>query len=220
MPAVISEGNRVEISLDREEKTTSYISVVEEVCDNNLILIQMPISYGSLVKLPMGINYKMLFYTEKGMFNYTAKVVKYVKKENFNLMLVELCSEGEKFQRREFFRYEYLAKFNFDRLDENETQDEFDFNNISLEGLIKDISAGGIRFVSDEKLDVDDLIKCNVPIGEDYIVSSAKIVQKQQYYKENYKFQYRAEFLSIKESERDMIIRYIYNEQIRTAKKS
>lgn len=218
MPLVIGEGNRVEITLDREEKTTSYISVVENICEDDLVMIHMPISYGSLVKLPMDINYKMIFYTERGLFKYNAKIVKYVSEGAFKFMLVKLCSEAEKFQRREFFRFECILEFKFDKLDENENEFEFDDLDINLDGLMKDISAGGVRFVTNESFDVGDMFKCRINLNGDEIVSSAKIIQIESYVKANYKFQYRAEFLSITESDRDLIIKYIFNEQRKIAK--
>lgn len=213
MPLNVDVGNRVEITLASDPEGKSYVSVVEDVYENNLILMHMPISYGNLVKLPMKYDYKMMFYTEKGMYKYTARIIKYVSQGNFNFMIVELSSDAEKFQRREFFRYECIIEFKFDKLLEGETSINFDPDTILATGIIKDISAGGIRFLGDELIEADSIIKCRIPLKNDRLICAAKIVAVQNFPKSSYKYQYRAEFMELKEADKDLIVRFIFEEQ-------
>lgn len=213
MPLNVEVGNRVEITLASDEKSKSFISVVEDLFENNLVLMHMPISYGNIVKLPMQYDYKMMFYTEKGMFKYTARIIKYISQGNFNFMLVELSSDAEKFQRREFFRYECIIEFKFDKLFEDETSIKFDADTILATGIIKDISAGGIRFLADETVGSGSIVKCNIPLKYDRLICAAKIIAVQNFPKSNYKYQYRAEFVDLKETDKDIIVKYIFEEQ-------
>lgn len=213
-------GNRVEITLNNDDSKKKYISVVENVYKNNLILMHMPISYGTVVKLPTDSEYKMMFYTDKGIYKYTARIIKFFKEGNFNFMAVELCSNAEKFQRREFFRYECIIDFKFDKLLENETAILFDSDLILSNGIIKDLSAGGIRFVSNEEVSANDIIKCIIPLNSENLVCAAKVIHRQYFPKSLYKFQYRTEFIEFKESYRDQIIRFIFEEQRKLAKRS
>lgn len=214
----IKVGNRIEISFIRDgKKSKSYISLVEDVYDDTHVLACVPISYGNLVKLPFSLKYSMIFYTDKGMYKYEAEILKYVNIENFNFMVVKLLSEGERTQRREFFRFSCLLPFKFEKLSNGKDEDEKDEIVLS-KGIIKDIGGGGIRFVSNEELFIGDKIKCLIVLDNNYIIVVGSILHKQFYPKTSYSFQYRVEFINIKESDKDLIIKYIFEAQRRAVR--
>lgn len=223
----IKTGNRLEITLKKEsndEKSVkTFISIVEDVYSNNRILIHMPISYGRIIKLKINEIYSMLFFTDKGMYKYDVKVLRHVNEGDFNFMLVELVNEGIKIQRREFYRFNCILPFKFEKLDdekENIVNYNKDRDIIISKGIIKDISAGGIRFISNESVEVNDYIKSLIVLKESYILILGKVLYKQEFPKSDYKYQYRVAFIDIQDSEKDFIIRYIFEEQRRIARKS
>lgn len=227
----IKIGNRVEISLNSRyagsakkggDKPKIYTSVVEDVYDNDKVLIYMPISYGTLVKLSDDAEYNFLFITEKGMFRYSGNVVKYISKEKFNFILIKLFGEPKKIQRREFFRFECILPFRFEPLSSTETAERFSMDKdiILSKGIVKDIGGGGIRFISNEVLKESTKIKCLLPITEEPIITLGRIIQKQAYPKSNYKYQYRVEFIYISEKDKESIIKFIFDEQRKVARRS
>lgn len=220
----ITVGNKVEISLLREEKIVdkTYISVVEDVFENNQILMYVPISYGSLIRLEMGKVYSMLFITAKGMYKFEASVIKYINEGAFNFMLVELLTDGEKVQRREFFRFRCSIPFKFEKFTDEENEESYndDKDLILSYGIIEDIGGGGIRFVSNEELEEGDKIKCLVVLGDNYVICVGKILIKENSINNVYKNQYRIEFINMKTTDKDIIVKYIFNEQRKVARKS
>lgn len=214
----ISVGNRIEISMkkDYDEIKTKYISLVEEIYDNDQLLIYRPISYGSLVQFSLGKVYSLLFISDKKMYKYDAEFIKYIDKEDYNFILIKLSSEGEKIQRREFFRFDCVFPFRFEKLSndlinaETFTADE---DNIELKGIIKDIGGGGIRFISDELLEQNDKIKCLIDLNSDFIITFGKVLERQLCDKSNYTYQYRVEFFWLSKTEKEQIIKYIFEEQ-------
>lgn len=219
----LSIGNRVEILLDRDndKNTKNYISVVEDIYDSEYVLMHMPISYGKLVKLPLETMYAFVFITEKGRYKFKAKIVKYITKDSFYFMVVQLCSLGERLQRREFFRYECILPFKFDFLKADETELNYTVSKegFSFDGVIKDLGGGGIRFLSNHDLTVNKKIKCLMVFENEYVICVGNVIHKQNYPKSNYRYQYRVQFINISSTDKDMIVRYIFNEQLKNARK-
>lgn len=215
----ISIGSRVEISLEKNGETVkTYTSLVEDIYGNNKVLIYMPISYGKLVKLPVNEIYTFVFITDKRMFKYNGKITKYININKFNFMIIELLSEGEKIQRREFFRFNCMLPLKFQKLEQEETIDS-DKDTTLLKGIIKDIGGGGIRFLSDESLKEGDKIKCLIKLKDDYIIVLGKLLYKEKFPRSVYVYQYRIKFINIKQEDQEKIIRFIFEEQRRLARK-
>lgn len=219
----LSVGNKVEISLSRsaDEKSVdkAYVSVIEDIFENNQILMYVPISYGSLVRLDTGKTYSMLFITDKGMFKFDANIIKYINEGLFNFMLVELISEGEKVQRREFFRYRCRIPFKFEKMSDEPAGEDIDKDLILSYGIIEDMGGGGIRFVSNEELNEQEKVKCLIVLGESYVICIGKVLDKEKSLNPAYKNQYRVEFLNMKASDKDIIVKYIFSEQRKAAKR-
>jgi len=218
----IKIGDRLEITLVREKAFgKAHVSQVEDIYDNQELLVHMPISYGQLVKLSTTEQYAMLFFTEKGMIDFRAEIVGYKKEKEFNFMIIRLVSAGDKLQRREFFRYTCLIPLKFGvvkdaELDADEEQAE---ENMS-DGIIKDLGGGGVRFVTNESVAENCILKCVIMLGDQCVTAAGKILHKQFFPKSNYKFQYRIEFFDTSANEQEQIIQFIFREQRKEAQKS
>lgn len=174
----LSVGNKIEMVQiserlsGEEEKGRRYVSQILEFDEENEAVISaaMPIYEGKLIPLEIGTKYNVYFYTRKGLFTCTAVVLNRDKKDNIYTMQLELTSDLKKFQRRQYYRLEgsfqvYYKVFN---------QDEYDYYERtrklaeSLEraaytnGVTLDVSGGGTRFLSKEKLQRGD--RCHIVI--------------------------------------------------------
>lgn len=209
----IKIGDRLEISLLKDRKIGKvHVSQVEEILSNNNLLIHMPISYGQLVKLSTKERYGMLFFTDRGMINFEAEITGFKKEAEFSYMVVHIISEGERMQRREFFRFSSLLPLKFVVIDENPKKDVPQEETL-LDGIVKDLGGGGIRFVTNESLDEKVMVKCVLMLNDNCLITVGKVLHKQCFPKANYKYQYRIEFAGISPSEQEQIIQYIFNEQ-------
>lgn len=216
----IKIGNRVEITNTGSEKSVkNYVSVVENVFENGHILMPVPVSYGRLVTLVLKKKYIMTFFTEKGMLRYEARILKYINDDNYNYMLAELCDDGSRIQRREFFRFNCVLPFKYLKLEDMDVENEIieDLNLVLSKGIIKDLGGGGLRFLANEELKVGDKIKCLVFLRNEHFIAISDIIHMQHYPKSNYKYQYRVKFTNIQEKDKDIIIKYIFDEQRRLA---
>jgi len=202
----IKTGDRIEISDSNATGVKKvYVSVVEEVLDLSRLLAHMPIEYGKLVKLDKNTRYSVLFFTEKGMLQFDSMVIDYEKTDGFNLMKIKLISEGERMQRRSFFRFNCVIPFTFQIADTD--------NKDTYEGIIKDICGGGLRFVTNIEVADMKTVNCIIDLNENKIMVSGRILHKQHFPKSLYAYQYRIQFTGIMYNDQEKIVQYVYNEQ-------
>ena len=210
----IGIGDRLEIRHKNNELIDKvYISQVQNIIDEYKVIIYVPITYGKLAELSKGTTFNFLFFTEKGIISFDGKIDEYNKKEGFNLMTIVLTSQGEKVQRRGFFRFVCVLPFNFYILDdESNTSIE---NDKICSGVVKDISAGGLRFITNEEINETKIIKSLLDLDKEVLISIGNIIQKHNFPKSNYKYQYRVKFIDISPTEQEKIVQFIFSEQRR-----
>lgn len=207
----IKTGNRVEISFVLEDgRDIRYTSLVEENYEDGKLLLYIPMVYGKIIKLPVDEEYIFTFITEAGIIKCSAVIKEYVYINDFNFMIVQINSEIERIQRREFFRFDCVLPLKFILFSEDDSSDE---ENCFLEGSVKDISEGGIRFLSNEDIEVGEKIKFFITLNYECAIVKGVILHKQEYPKSNFKFQYRTQFFDLDAEEKDKILKYIFFEQ-------
>jgi len=201
----VKTGDRLEIKGNGK----TYVSVVEEVTETGDITIHMPIEYGRLVELYKNTVYHAIFFTEKGILRFTAEVSDYDKTDNFNLIRLKILSEGERMQRRSFFRFNCVIPFRF-ALD---GEDSF------REGVMKDICGGGIRFVTNIDIPMNKTVKCEMVLNGEALCLQGAVLHRQHFPKSVYAYQYRIEFTGVMMNDREKIVQYVYEEQRRIIKR-
>lgn len=161
---IIKLGMRIEISdefvtEDERDSRPLYISQVENLFSNGDFEIDMPIYQRQLILLHNGHRYKFLFYGDK--YNYEAIVIvkdRY-KADNRYLVRVQLVTQPEKVQRREYYRCCTTFEIKFHDLAEAEINspqfsvimkqyNAIDLEKIMMHGLVMDISGGGMKMVT------------------------------------------------------------------------
>jgi len=205
-------GDRVEITTLDSGGGRAYISQVEEITGDDELLIHMPILYGQLVKLPANERYSMRFYTEKGTLLFMTEITGYKKEQQFVYMTVKIVSQGERTQNRRFYRFGCLLPLKFAKITEDLSEDVVGKEELA-DGIIKDIGAGGVRFVSNTDIVIHSKIKCIIMLGEECIIAIGIIRRKDYFPKSNYKYQHSVQFLSISQDEQEKIIKFVFAEQ-------
>jgi len=223
----IKVGDRIEIKLKKEDGNQkivkTFISIVEDVYENNRILMYMPVSHKKFIKLGIDKIYSMCFFTQRGIYKYKVKVLKHINKGKINFTLIEIVNDGVKIERRRYFRFSCTIPFKFEKLSDDETiinYEKIDKDIIFCKGVIKDISEGGIKFISDRFLESGDIIKCLITLHNSYFITLGKVLIKQNLSSSNYKYQYRLIFIDIREEEKELVVGYIFEEQRRLALKN
>ncbi len=207
----INIGDRIEITVKREKALAKcYISQVVNILDGEHVVVHAPISYGKIIKLSNKEDYSFLFITDKTMTRFDSRILGYFKENNFILMKIKLTSKGERIQRREYFRFACLLPLKFSVISDDISIVD---SKQMFEAVIKDVSGGGIRFVSNHNVKKDTKIKCLLLFNSDYLITIAKVLNVQEFPKSVYKYEYRASFIGILPEEQDRIVQFIFEEQ-------
>ncbi|MCI8873451.1 MAG: flagellar brake protein [Lachnospiraceae bacterium] len=241
---VVKTGDRVEIRILQQveqgkklgEYPPAYRSMVEHVQEDGSLELLVPIVKGKIDAPPSGVRLEALIYTRAGMYRCVAHIKNRYLKENVYLMLMELKSPLEKFQRREFYRFECVMDIQYMTI----TEEEVGIDDITElkehhrltypEDLVEsavavDISGGGIRFVSDLPAEEGSFILIAIRLvneSMDYpleLIGKVVICQKVEPGQSKEKYEYRVNFIMKDEKKRELIIKYIFEQERRSRQK-
>jgi c-di-GMP-binding flagellar brake protein YcgR len=229
---ILSVGNKIELEeiarrggIDDEKRV--YVSQLLEFHDDeeDIIMIAMPIFEGKLIPLQIGRRYHMCFYTEKGLYLADGVVENRYRDQNVYIVEMRLSTELKKNQRRQFYRmnWYYKLKYRFltaeeqESLEKGESFSEFEGDVEFWDGTTLDLSGGGIRFVTRERLEKGSVLMLYMAFQIDKEIKSFKIpavvISVDITRKDMSLYELRVNFLQISEKDREFIIRYIFNEE-------
>lgn len=235
-------GNKIDIcSMDKSEirqaengKVPILASRLEAIDDNGELVIQMPVYKGKIILLSLGLRYELMFYTRRGLYRGVCQVVDRYKEGNIFMVKVVLKSGLNKFQRREYFRLPCIIGMQAYPLSKEEAMnldEEALLRHVSDEtvattvfnGVIVDISGGGIRFISEQKQEENDCLAVqfmlqNETVNQGVIVV-VSVVGCNQAAPNVERYEVRAEFMHLGAKIRETIIKYIFDEDRRIRKK-
>lgn len=236
---ILREGDKIEfreILTPKEEQNgkqpTIYVSQLFEENADGSLQVAMPILRGRLVPLMRGENYDAYFFTEKGIFCCRAEIVDLLKSEHIFSMKIVLKTELLKQQRRQYFRleknidilYAKLSDENYKTITETGTLPEpMTDPEIYEKGVTADISGGGMRFIGKKKTDagekifiVFEILKEEEPIRfrlPGTVIRSFRLENQEGY-------EHRIVFENISRKYREILIKYIFEEERRMRKNS
>jgi len=207
-------GDKVEISKKKEVIMTDILSsIVEQVIDNNHMVIQVPIESGKLVFLDSSTDYYACIYTDRGLFRGEVKVTRRFKEENIHYLELSWKTPLKKYQRRQYYRMKCILNFQY----QNENADEW------TEGTLLDISGGGIRFSTRKMMRINSKITCKLDLDIDgkihHITTMGTVVQSEGIEPDLIRYQNRIRFEELKAEDREVIIRFIFEEERRRRKR-
>ncbi|MDR1665062.1 MAG: flagellar brake protein [Clostridiales bacterium] len=216
----IKTGDRIDISLETSialiDWTKAYVSRVEAVVNKNKILVHVPFAQGRPVRIPVGSGCTVRFSTERGILRFFVKVNEYLVEENFLLVSLKLTSEGEKIQRRDFFRFNCSIAILFFPLNENGETDEM----FPKEGIVRDLGGGGMRMLSRNIISDGTMIRANLQLGSESIIVFGQVLRREELPNAMISNQYRIKFAAMSTLDQDKIIQYIYNQQRKNLQRS
>lgn len=233
----LSEGNKLELkSLDRRKKNQEedqqkiYHSEIYNIISDDTMEICMPIEKTKLVLLPVDGKFELVAYGLTGLYRCEVRIIDRYKSNNVYLLLVEMTAELSKHQRREYYRYSCLLDMRVrtmgeEELAEMEADSFFDPDpEIPMEdGVIIDISGGGLRFVSQQKYEVESLVYCtynlNIEGRKVPFEVLGKVLAVNQIKNRAENFEHRISYYKIDVRSREKIIKFIFEEERKERKK-
>jgi c-di-GMP-binding flagellar brake protein YcgR len=208
----INPGDEVEIlQIDSKTEKKPYVSRVESVSlADNTVRIYSPLSSGTLVRLPVREKYRLKFINEKGIFQFMATILHCLVENKVNIVIFIILDDGAHYQRRNFFRLHLSDKINYAPVDRT---DFFDNNGVPLlEGVLVDISAGGLKFATKKQIE-SNIIQFRFSLDNEEFILRGQIMT--EYYNRNaiYKHKYGTRFINISEPKQEKILTILHNRQ-------
>ncbi|MCL2216051.1 MAG: PilZ domain-containing protein [Defluviitaleaceae bacterium] len=212
----LKSGSRVQIQKPGDGHTDGYMCKVEVLMtDKREVLIHAPVSQGKPVRLCPGEKFVLRLLMENSTFRYKAELLGYTDVDGFDVLKFRLEDGGEKIQRRSAFRFNCALEVSFSIIYSSGQQSERET------GLVIDLSAGGAKIYSDKKLNVGYLLNIDLRIGDDLLVAFGDVRTLTELPRESkYKYQYGIRFTMMPESDKEVIIRYMYKMQREELKKA
>ena len=233
----ISPGNRVELKatgkiwMDEDVRTKHiYMSKVMDVTSDDRIEILMPFERGKIVLLPVDGEYSLCFYSTRGLFQCYARIVDRYRSDNMYILVMDLTSELQKLQRREYYRFSCALELK-SRLCTMEELEAFKKNRKFLvdpgenlrRSVVVDISGGGLRFVANFKYDEGSTIYCSyrLPgnVNDKEYEMICNVLKTQELESRPGLFEHRIQYVFIDETSREDIIHFIFEEERKIRKK-
>jgi c-di-GMP-binding flagellar brake protein YcgR len=245
---IVSIGDKIEIrQLDQRgevmKSSKTYVSQMIDFAEDNKIVIATPIKNGLIVLLEKWVNYRLYFYTVKGLYQVDCTMLQTYREGKNVLSLVNVISEAKKIQRRKYYRLEYVHEIEYRLVTEEETlleerllkgnvinPDEkaeirkrlAELNRVWNKAAITDLSGGGCRFNAEQKLERGNRIRIKL----DFILKNelkkldllADIIDSQQIFERKGVYESRAEFYNILPKDREDLIKYIFEQERRLRK--
>lgn len=214
------------------EERKSYQSRVLDVLSDDRVEISMPMEQSKLILLPVDAEFDLYFYTEGGLYQCYARVVDRYKNNSIYVLVFDLISNLRKHQRREYYRFSCALEMNSRQLEEEEKAalagDNSDHQEMLTPQLplkssvIVDISGGGLRFVANYAYEPQSMILCKYSLlihGENKEYNLVgKVLSVRELENRNGAYEHRVQYVNVDDTEREEIIRYIFDEERKTLK--
>ena len=177
-----------------------------------------------MILLPVDGEYSLCFFTKNGLYQCLARVTERYKSNNLFVLVMELETDLQRYQRREYYRLNTVLDMKCKKIDEKPQEDsitervEFLDTDLTFDnGTMVDISGGGARFISKASYSEGSLIRfvfslfVNGNVTEyrllGRILKSTAMENKPGY------FEHRVQFVNMVNEDRESIIRYIFEEE-------
>lgn len=230
----VKPGDKIDINFLHQSNGKTYKSSVFDFLDDNELEIAMPTEAGRMVMFNIGFECQFYFYTTRGLFTCEAVITNRYKKDNFYLLCAKIKTGLKKFQRREFFRLECMLDFAYYEISNEvaalETTEELFEEIVNPEYIekkhlarTKDISGGGMRFSTMSPIEIGSKILVVLHLSNDkidhmfYLVSDVIACAPVEKMVDLWVARCKFEFKNIKD--RDLIIRYVFEEDRMMRKK-
>lgn len=227
-------GDKLDINYLHQNNGKTYKSSVYDILSDTELEITMPTDEGKMVLLQNGFECQFYFYTSRGLYTCEAVITGRAKKENFFLLTAEIKTGLKKFQRREYYRVSSLIDFMYYKIDDKvaelETTEELfdviatpEYQERKNIARTKDISGGGIKFIGNEPLDPGEKVLVVIRLENDkldkmfYLVSEVVECFEVENLRDKWIIRVRFIFKDIKD--RDLIVRYVFEEDRMIRKK-
>ena len=217
----LSIGQHLTLKFDYLGRSITTNSVVMDV-DSAAITVANPRYQNEYLKLVKDQPIEVLFYRAKDAeYQFNTHVLRSTEQDPQYFLLLAHDLNIRRIQTRQFYRIPTQIAFKFRRfvwdnqLDNRYLQKAEDKPE-EYEGVIKNISAGGMMFSTEAKLEKNDLLVFHLELGPELTIPDllGKVLNIAEPYEQESKYLVHIMFVNIKTGEQDQIIRMILQKKV------
>lgn len=210
---LLNIGDNIEIEIEKGSSFLKMKSDIVKVLNDSIISISTPIHKGTIYPISVGSNVTIVFNKDsKGKFYFIGEIIDRKKKGNLTVLFVKKYSDIRHFQRRDFYRLSILLNINLEIIENGVTVK-------TVPAISKDISGGGLRIITKEKIQKHTAVKCIIYIDDEAIEALGKIVRCDPMPDSILKYDVGVSFTAIDEKNRSKIISFVFDSQRKIIKK-
>ncbi len=206
---------KINLVLDNGYDRHEYVSRVENINEDGTIEVLIPIYKNRVIYIKNDTILKVIVSREGAIYEFRAKIVNKLFGV-IPLLKLERISDINKIQRRNYYRLRVAKSIRFRKII-NLKEKQFDEY---VNAVTVDISGGGLCFSSTKELELNDLIEISIELTGKAITVFCKVLRREMKEDDELsRFMYGVAFEKIAELERNIIMRFIFEEQRKLAKK-
>lgn len=228
----IQVGNRLEIESVKkivneygEVTRRTYKSELYEIVTEDKIKIAMPMEQMKVILLPVDGEYSLCFYTKSGLYQCLARVVDRYKSNKLFVLVMELETDLQRYQRREYYRLNTILDMKSKKLDDGNMSGGSDLEHVEFmdtdltfdNGTMVDISGGGARFISKVQYPERSLIRFIFSLFVNGSVTEyrllGRVLKSEPIKNREESYENRIQFVNMGNEDRESIIKYIFEEE-------
>ncbi|NFG60606.1 MULTISPECIES: flagellar brake domain-containing protein [unclassified Clostridium] len=198
---ILKVNDRVEVLVE-DKAFKSLIQDIEDDC----IKINIPVFNGEYLALKIDDKIEINSYAKGGKcFNFYCDVLERGKENNIIYYKLSKPYNVREIQRRDFVRVDFMNIVKLKKITESEDEEITSFK----DALMIDLSGGGMRFKTKEKLEKYDKLILEFALNDKLNYIKAQIMRLE--ITEFNEYIYGVKFIEISENQRDKVISEIFN---------
>jgi c-di-GMP-binding flagellar brake protein YcgR len=194
-----------------------YTSRIEDI-DSGAIYISIPTNKSFPVPLSPETEIEISFISDKGRFSFKTYVIEKIT-DKITMLKLSKPTEAYRKELRKYFRVDCRIKAKIYVIDFDIENGQLSMVKNSYTAIIKDISGGGMRVITEAPLKLDQAVEFDLSdeldLQKEVFGKVVKLYEDNDY---SSKIEAGIEFISIKENDRDKIIKYVFKRQIELRK--
>lgn len=206
---VFKIGKRIEIVRDGAKETEYFPSQILDIIDDEIFIISGPIHRNNIVLLHRGENIEIAYLAKnRGMYIFTGLILERDYDPIYKVR-IRKTSEVKRYQKREYYRFETSIPVIKSLVIEGPEGQKL----VKEKCRTRNISGGGLNLLSNYEHQVGDQVFCNFDIREEGLELKAEIVRINKVDAFDYDYTLGLAFSEISERDRDIIIKFIFEEE-------
>lgn len=204
---IFEQGNKVIVETEEMMGETEFSTIVEGT-DEDVLKIHSPICRGALLRIRENSRVGVTVFVNDKVYRARGVAVGNYKIGNFNFADIQITSDIERIERRNYFRLSIKKDVRIMKKDTEEV----------VEARTLDISAGGTQLTSREDFYIGENILVEIDLNGDYLELDGEVVNVIRDISEP-EHRYGIKFEELGEKVEDRIMRYIFEVQLEERRK-